>query len=95
MEYRLLGFFSGFPSRTFPFDIVDRLRKELVIRDSLVFVSAWPEDYTETDYIADGMHGMFEKIGLPFTQHHVIDRRVDLSLAKQFVREASCIFLYG
>jgi len=94
-DYRLLGFFSGFPSRSFPYDIAERLRKELVNRNSLVFVSAWPADYAKNDYESTGMHGMFEKIGLPFTQHHVIDDRVKSLCAAQLIREASCIFLMG
>ena len=45
MNYRLLGFFSGFPNHSFPDNVAERLREERVQRDSLVFVSAWPAEY--------------------------------------------------
>ena len=95
MNYRLLGFFSGFPSRSFPGDVAGRLREELTQRDSLVLVSAWPAEYEKNDGDADGMHGMFEEIGLPFARHHVIDDRTAPSDAAQWIREASCVFLMG
>lgn len=44
MHARFLGFFSGFPTHHFPVGIAERLREELAVRDSLVFVSAWPSD---------------------------------------------------
>ena len=45
MDYRLLGFFSGFPNRSYPHEIAEQLREELLKRDSFVCVSAWPADY--------------------------------------------------
>ena len=59
MNQKLLGFFSGFPTRHFPADIVSRLREELSVRESLVFVSAWPSEYEQNDADSTGMHGMF------------------------------------
>ncbi len=56
MEQRLLGFFSGFPDRCFPPEVAGRLDKALACRDSLVFVSAWPEDYERNDSDAAGMY---------------------------------------
>ena len=95
MDYRLLGFFSGFPSRSFPSDIADRLCEDLKQRSSLVFVSAWPTEYAANDRDMVGMHGMFEEIGLSFVQHHVIDNRMEPSCAASLVHEASCVFLMG
>jgi len=95
MDYRLLGFFSGFPSHHFPSDIADRLREELTRRGSLVFVCTDPAEHAKIDFHAAGMHGMFEEIGLPFAQCHAIDDRVEPSLAAQLIREASCVFLMG
>lgn len=95
MNAQLLGFFSGFSTHHFPDDIVKRLKKELVVRDSLVFISAWPSDYERNDDDSAGMHGMFEECNLSFARYYVIDNRTDSSDAKRLVQEASCIFLMG
>jgi peptidase E len=58
-------------------------------------VSAWPADYAKNDYESTGMHGMFEEIGLPFTQYYILDDRIEPLYAVQLIREASCIFLMG
>lgn len=95
MNHRLLGFFSGFPSHSFPREVAERLRKELVSRDSLVFISAWPAEYARNDDDSAGMHEMFEKCGMPFARFCVIDNRTDASCAARWIQEASCIFLMG
>ena len=95
MDYRLLGFFSGFPNHIFPQDVAKRLSEELTNRKSLIFVSAWPEDYARNDNDSIGMHGMFEECNIPFAQHFVIDNRMEASQAKQLIHEASCVFLMG
>ena len=95
MNAQLLGFFSGFPTRHFPVDIAKRLREELVVRNSLVFVSAWPSDYERNDSDSTGMHGMFEECDMPFKQYCVIDNRTNAFEAKRLIQEASCIFLMG
>jgi len=95
MNAKLLGLFSGFPTRHFPINIVERLKEELEVRDSLVFVSAWPSDYERNDSDSAGMHGMFEECNMPFEKYSVIDSRTDASDAKRLIREASCIFLMG
>lgn len=95
MDYRLLGFFSGFSNYCFPRDVAKRLSKELINRDSLVFVSAWPADHARNDSDSDGMHGMFEECNIPFARHFVIDNRMEASRATQLVHEASCVFLMG
>lgn len=95
MNARLLGLFSGFPSRLFPGDIAARLREELTCRESLVFVSAWPSEHDRNDADSAGMHGMFEACGLPFERFSVIDTRTTSENAQRLLREASCIFLMG
>ena len=95
MNAKLIGFFSGFPTRRFTDEIADILREELTARDSLVFVSAWPEDFTQSDDDSDGMHGMFAERDMPFAQHHVIDNRTTADEARNLVHCASCIFLMG
>ena len=95
MNAKLLGFFSGFPTRHFPADMARRLKEELVIRDSLVFVSAWPSDYERNDSDSAGMHHMFEECGMPFKGYSVIDNRTDALDARGLIQEASCIFLMG
>jgi cyanophycinase-like exopeptidase len=95
MDYRLLGFFSGFPNHRFPRDVAKRLSEELTNRDSLVFVSAWPADYARNDSDSAGMHGMFEECNIPFARHYVIDNRMDASQATRLIHEASCVFLMG
>lgn len=95
MESRLLGFFSGFPSRRFPRNVAERLGGEMACRDSLVFVSAWPDDYARNDSDSAGMYNMFLEYGLSFTQYHVIDGRTQAPKADGLIREASCIFLMG
>lgn len=95
MNAKLLGLFSGFPTRHFPADIAERLKEELVIRDSLVFISAWPSDYEKNDEDSAGMHHMFEECDIPFKQYNVIDNRTNASEAKRLIQQASCIFLMG
>lgn len=95
MNAQLLGFFSGFPTHHFPANIVERLRIELVVRDSLVFVSAWPSYYERNDIDSAGMYGMFEECDLSFQRYCVIDNRTDTIEATRQIREASCIFLMG
>lgn len=95
MNAQLLGFFSGFPTHHFPDDIAERLKEELIVRDSLVFISAWPSDYERNDDDSAGMHGMFKECDMPFSRYYVIDNRTDSSDAKRLIQEASCIFLMG
>lgn len=95
MNAKLLGFFSGFPTRRFPDGIAKRLKEELTDRDRLVFISAWPSDFESNDNDAAGMHGMFEERGMPFSRYCVIDDRTDLPEAKRLIQGASCIFLMG
>lgn len=95
MNAKMLGFFSGFPSRRFPADIAQVLAAELPVRDSLVFISAWPGDAARNDGDAAGMHGMFAEWGLSFGRYAVIDDRTEAAHAASLIREASCIFLMG
>jgi hypothetical protein len=85
MDYRLLGFFSGFPNYRFPHDVAKRLSEELTHRDSLVFVSAWPKDHARNDSDSAGMHGMFEECNISFARHYVIDNRMEASHAMQLI----------
>lgn len=95
MERRLLGFFSGFPARRFPPAVAERLSRDISERDSLVFVSAWPQDYERNDSDSAGMYNMFLEYGMTFARRHVIDSRTDAAEAAGLVREASCVFLMG
>lgn len=95
MNAQLLGFFSGFPRHHFTIDIMERLREELTVRDSLVFVSAWPSDYNRNDSDSTGMYAMFEECDMPFKRYGVIDDRTTADDAKRLIRKASCIFLMG
>lgn len=95
MNAKLLGLFSGFPTRQFPVGIAERLKEEITIRDSLVFVSAWPSEYGRNDTDAVGMHGMFETWDMPFGRFQVIDNRTEPLEARRLIREANCIFLMG
>lgn len=95
MMEKMLGFFSGFPSRRFPDEIAVRLRAALPVRDCLVFVSAWPSEAERNDQDAAGMHAMFEQCGMPFAEYAVIDDRTSAADAQALVRRASCIFLMG
>ena len=95
MNARILGLFSGFPDHHFNDAYEMVLRENLPKRDSIVFISADPENYTQNDDDRDGMHEMFAERGLAFTQKHVIDRRTDAKEAVKLVREADCIWLMG
>ena len=95
MNAKLIGFFSGFPTHHFTDDIADILKQELVFRNSLVFVSAWPDDYAQNDDDSDGMHKMFAERNMAFTNHYVIDHRTTTDEAMNLIRDASCIFLMG
>lgn len=95
MNSKLIGFFSGFPTHHFTDDIVDVLKKELVVRDSLVFISAWPNEYQQNNDDSNGMHEMFAERNMPFKNHYVIDNRTTTAKAISLVQSASCIFLMG
>lgn len=95
MNAKLLGLFSGFPTHHFPDEIALVLREKLPRRESLVFISAWPEEYARNDEDSDGMHEMFAERGLPFAAHRVIDRRTSPAEAARLVRDADCFFLMG
>ena len=95
MNAELLGLFSGFPTRHFPDEIARVLRECLPRRESLIFISAWPEDDARNDDDSDGMHAMFAERGMAFADHRVIDRRTSAADAVKLVRAADCIFLMG
>ena len=95
MNAKLVGFFSGFPTRHFTDDIAKVLKEELTVRDSLVFISTWPDNYSQNDEDSDGMHNMFAERNMPFAKHSVIDNRTESEEAVRLIREASCIFLMG
>ena len=95
MNAELLGLFSGFPTRHFPYEIARVLRECLPRRESLIFISAWPEDDARNDDDSDGMHAMFAERGMAFADHRVIDRRTSAADAVKLVRAADCIFLMG
>lgn len=95
MNAKLLGFFSGFPTRHFTDHIAEVLNNELTVRNSLVFISAQPENYAQNDDDSDGMHRMFAERNMPFAKYCVIDERTSANEAVNLIREASCIFLMG
>ena len=45
MKKELLAVFSGFPEHHFSEEITKRLRAELTVRKSIVFITACPLDY--------------------------------------------------
>lgn len=95
MNSKLLGLFSGFPTHHFTDAIAQVLWENLPRRESLVFISAWPEDAARNDDDGDGMHAMFAERGMAFADHCVIDRRTGAADAVKWVRAADCIFLMG
>ena len=95
MNARLLGLFSGFPAHHFTDEIARTFRENLLRRESLVFISAWPEDFARNDDDGDGMHEMFAERGMAFARHCVIDWRTGARDAARLVREADCVFLMG
>lgn len=95
MDAKLVGFFSGFPTRHFTDDIAKVLKEELTVRDSLVFISTWPDNFAQNDEDSDGMHNMFAERNMPFTKYSVIDNRTEPEEVVCLIREASCIFLMG
>lgn len=95
MSARLLGFFSGFPTHHFTEPIAAVLKEELSVRDSLVFISCYPDHYEQNDDDSHGMHMMFAEKEMAFAKHCVIDGRTTTEDAVNLVREASCIFLMG
>jgi len=95
MNAKLVGFFSGFPTRHFTDSIAEVLRGELTVRDSLVFISTWPDNYAQNDEDSHGMYHMFAERNMAFAKHAVIDNRTEAEEAVKLIREASCIFLMG
>ena len=94
MDYRLLGFFSGFPEG-FPWDVANRLREELTELDSLVLIASETALHAKVDRYAAQWRGWFEEIELPFGAYHTIDDRIKPAHAVQLVQEASCVILMG
>ena len=95
MNATMLGLFSGFPDRRFPAEIARRLRDVLTVRRSLVFVSAWPDEYARNDEDAAGMHHMFVEYDMALDRIAVIDRRTSQEDAQRMIHEADCVFLMG
>ena len=95
MRKEFLAVFSGFPDHHFSEEITKRLREELTVRKSIVFITACPLDYAQNDDDCDGMHEMFVEQGLGFEKHCVIDKRTEPAEAKALVEHADCIFLMG
>ena len=95
MNAKLLGLFSGFPMHHFSDEIALVLRENLLRREKLVFISAWPTDYVQNDDDSDGMHEMFAERGMAFAERRVIDRRMSAADGVKQVRAADCIFLMG
>lgn len=95
MRKEFTALFSGFPDHHFSEEITNRLRRELMQRGSIVFITACPLDYAQNDDDCDGMHEMFVEQGLAFDKHCVIDKRTEPSVAKELVENADCIFLMG
>lgn len=91
----ILGLFSGFPDHHFNDEHEKVFRENLGKRDSIVFISADPGNFTQNDDDRDGMHEMFAERGLGFADKHVIDRRTTKEEAIKLIREADCIWLMG
>ncbi|MCR5297259.1 MAG: peptidase E [Clostridiales bacterium] len=94
-SHKTVAFFSGFPDRRFTDEIAGRLKKDLPVRERIVFITACPEDYRQNDEDSDGMHGMFVEYGMGFEQFCVVDNRTDPLDAQRWAREADCFFLMG
>ena len=95
MRKEFLAIFSGFPDHHFSEEITKRLREELTVRKSIVFITACPLEFAKNDRDSNGMHEMFAEQGIPFEKHCVIDKRTEDSEAKTLVENADCIFLMG
>ena len=95
MNAKAVAFFSGFPERRFTDEIAKELREILADRKSLVFISAWPDQYKRNDEDSEGMHNMFAIENMPFSSFSVIDERTELDTSKRQVETASCLFLMG
>lgn len=95
MNAKMIGMFSGFPDRRFPAAIAARLREALTERGSLVFISAWPDDFQRNDEDAAGMHGMFAEWDMSFERVAVIDDRTPSRTGQQMIGTADCVFLMG
>ena len=95
MRKDFTALFSGFPDHHFSREIAERLRQELTVRKSIVFITACPFDYEQNDDDCNGMYQMFAEQGLPFEKHCVIDKRTEPETAKELVENADCIFLMG
>ncbi|MBQ6717117.1 MAG: Type 1 glutamine amidotransferase-like domain-containing protein [Clostridia bacterium] len=95
MNGRRIGFFSGFPNRQFTDEIACELKKLLYDRESLVFISAWPDRFKQNDEDSEGMHNMFVAEDMSFERFSVIDERTDGKIAQKEIENASCLFLMG
>ena len=95
MNAKAVAFFSGFPERRFTDEIAKELREILADRKSLVFISAWPDQYKRNDEDSEGMHNMFSIENMPFSSFSVIDERTESDSAQRQIETASCLFLIG
>ena len=95
MNAKLIELFSGFPTHHFTDEIAEVLRENLGERKSLVFISADPENFAQNDDDGNGMHQMFAERDMAFSEHYVIDRRINMLDAANLIRQADCIWLMG
>ncbi len=70
MNASLLGLFSGFPTHHFPEAVAQVLRAYLPRRESLVFISTWPEDYVRNDDDCDGMESSLYPVPAEAEKRH-------------------------
>ena len=94
-NHKAIAFFSGFPDRRFTDEIAERLEIELPVRRCIVFITACPVDYQQTDEDSAGMHRMFEEYSIGFERFCVVDARMEPADAQKWAREADCFFLMG
>lgn len=93
---RSVYFFSGFDKdRGFTPEIAKSLRKHIVDKNSLVFISSCPYGYEKTELYKDGHTAWFRNIGIEFASVDVIDDRKTETECAELINNASVIFLMG
>ena len=88
--------FSNFDNNTgFPKEIGDCIKKDLLVYESLVFISSSPLGYDASDFYSNVNKNWFSTIGINFRKCYLLDNRIERNRSIDLLKNASCIFLMG
>ncbi len=92
-KYYILSGMDAKNEYNFYDDLAEILKKELCNFDSIVYISAYPNDYEKNKKLAKSEK--FLKIGIEFKTSIVLDYSYTIEETKKVILENNLIFLYG